>query len=190
MSLQTLAEKKAWEMAKENGLDMVTINPVFVLGECRPSTLDSDLTGSVMQVYLAAASRLHPIQHLKVAADLESSHNCMSTSSAQSLVLMHIVHASEMLFVSEDLLLMRHSCHTDCCSGYRITGPSALARLQHSSWCAGPVLSERKDATSIGLFQVRSLQQTVLQAADVGTVSTDAMMLHPQRAAISFSEGR
>ena len=49
-------------MAKEHGLDMVTINPVFVLGECRPSTSLCSLIGSVTQVHCATASRLHPMQ--------------------------------------------------------------------------------------------------------------------------------
>lgn len=31
-ALQTLAEKAAWKLAKENGIDLVTINPVFVVG--------------------------------------------------------------------------------------------------------------------------------------------------------------
>ena len=30
--LQVLAEKAAWKMAKEHGIDLVTINPVFVVG--------------------------------------------------------------------------------------------------------------------------------------------------------------
>lgn len=29
---QKLAEKAAWKLAKENGLDLVTINPIFVFG--------------------------------------------------------------------------------------------------------------------------------------------------------------
>ena len=55
-------------MDKEHGLDMVTINPVFVLGECRPSAVHCNLIGSVTQVYCATASWLHPMQFLNVAA--------------------------------------------------------------------------------------------------------------------------
>ena len=55
-------------MAKEHGLDMVTINPVFVLGECRPSAVHCNLIGSVTQVYCATASWLHPMQFLNVGA--------------------------------------------------------------------------------------------------------------------------
>ena len=32
LALQTLAEKAAWKLAKEHGIDLVTINPVFVVG--------------------------------------------------------------------------------------------------------------------------------------------------------------
>lgn len=29
---KTMAEKKAWKMAKESGLDLVVVNPSFVVG--------------------------------------------------------------------------------------------------------------------------------------------------------------
>lgn len=38
---KTLAEKAGWEIAKEHGLDLVTINPSFVVGPVISSRLEA-----------------------------------------------------------------------------------------------------------------------------------------------------
>lgn len=40
---KTLAEKAAWEFAKENGLDMVVVNPGTVMGPILPPTLNASM---------------------------------------------------------------------------------------------------------------------------------------------------
>ena len=40
---KTLAEKTAWEFAKENGLDVVVVNPGTVMGPVLPPTLNASM---------------------------------------------------------------------------------------------------------------------------------------------------
>lgn len=40
---KTLAEKAAWEFAKENGLDVVVVNPGTVMGPVLPPTLNGSM---------------------------------------------------------------------------------------------------------------------------------------------------
>ena len=40
MLSKTLAEEAAWKFAKENGIDMVTINPGWVIGPLLQPTLN------------------------------------------------------------------------------------------------------------------------------------------------------
>ena len=41
MASKTLAEETAWKFAKENGIDMVTINPGLVIGPLLQPTLNT-----------------------------------------------------------------------------------------------------------------------------------------------------
>ncbi len=43
MLAKTLAEEAAWRFAEENGIDLVTINPGFVIGPLIQPTLTSSL---------------------------------------------------------------------------------------------------------------------------------------------------
>ena len=43
MLAKTLAEEAAWTSAKENGIDLVTINPGFVIGPLIQPTLTSSI---------------------------------------------------------------------------------------------------------------------------------------------------
>ena len=45
MIAKTLAEEAAWTFAKENGIDLVTINPGFVIGPLIQPTLTFSLEG-------------------------------------------------------------------------------------------------------------------------------------------------
>lgn len=40
-AVQTLAEKAGWDLAKQHGFDLVTINPVFVFGPVLSSRADA-----------------------------------------------------------------------------------------------------------------------------------------------------
>ena len=40
MLSKTLAEDAAWKFAKENGIDLVTLNPAFVIGPLLQPTLN------------------------------------------------------------------------------------------------------------------------------------------------------
>ena len=40
-TLQTLAEKAAWDLSKKHGFQLVTINPVFVFGPVLSSRADA-----------------------------------------------------------------------------------------------------------------------------------------------------
>lgn len=40
---KTLAEKAAWEFSKENGLDVVVVNPGTVMGPVIPPTLNASM---------------------------------------------------------------------------------------------------------------------------------------------------
>ena len=45
MLAKTLAEEAAWTFAKENGIDLVTMNPSFVIGPLIQPTLTLVLRG-------------------------------------------------------------------------------------------------------------------------------------------------
>ncbi|XP_065627694.1 phenylacetaldehyde reductase-like [Quercus suber] len=51
MIAKTLAEEAAWTFAKENGIDLVTINPGFVIGPLIQPTLTFSLEGSLKIIH-------------------------------------------------------------------------------------------------------------------------------------------
>lgn len=57
-ALQTLAEKAAWKLAKEHGIDLVTINPVFVVGPVISKRTDAT-TVTMLIVCSCALFTLH-----------------------------------------------------------------------------------------------------------------------------------
>lgn len=55
---KTLAEKAAWEFAKEKGLDVVVVNPGTVMGPVIPPTLNASM---LMLLRLLQGNALLPI---------------------------------------------------------------------------------------------------------------------------------
>ena len=60
MLAKTLAEEAAWTSAKENGIDLVTINPGFVIGPLIQPTLTSSIIhGTLLQPMRTACIVFH-----------------------------------------------------------------------------------------------------------------------------------
>ena len=68
--MQTLAEREAWRLAKEHGLDLVAILPNFVLGPALSSRIDGLSMGFLKarrcQPYLHETAHWYPGLHVCV----------------------------------------------------------------------------------------------------------------------------
>eukprot|EP00891_Asterochloris_glomerata_P002904 jgi/Astpho2/2904/Aster-01053 len=92
MLSKTLAEKKAWEMAKENGLDMVTINPVFVLGPVLSERKDATSIGLFQKFMQGESEDLVP--RIVDVRDVARAHvRAMEEPSASGRYIASLQHA-------------------------------------------------------------------------------------------------
>lgn len=74
---KTLAEEAAWKFAKENGIDMVTINPAMVIGPLLQPTLNTSAA--------SIANLLNGMDHIS-----DSFHQIISIYNEDHLTILRI----------------------------------------------------------------------------------------------------
>ncbi|TVU20742.1 hypothetical protein EJB05_30337 [Eragrostis curvula] len=102
---KTLAEQAAWKFSKDNGLDLVTINPAMVIGPLLQPTLN---TSAGIIVYLVSGSPVYPNYSFGWAnvKDVALAHVlAFETPSASGRYCMadKVVHFSDVVKIIHDL---------------------------------------------------------------------------------------
>uniref|UniRef100_A0A803P6F4 NAD-dependent epimerase/dehydratase domain-containing protein n=1 Tax=Cannabis sativa TaxID=3483 RepID=A0A803P6F4_CANSA len=103
---KTLAEEGAWKFAKENGIDLVTINPGVVIGPALQSTLNITVKNILNQVNGVDQTFPNRIYRFVDVRDVALAHiqafEVVSASGRYCLI-GHVVHSSELINILQQL---------------------------------------------------------------------------------------
>ncbi|XP_062118030.1 phenylacetaldehyde reductase-like [Humulus lupulus] len=105
MLSKTLAEEAAWKFAEENGIDLVSINPGFVMGPMLPPTLNvtMEFVHNLLNGAQTFPNAVHRFVHLKDVALAHIQAFEVANASGRYCVVGHVVHVYEVLNILKQL---------------------------------------------------------------------------------------
>ncbi|KAK6933850.1 NAD-dependent epimerase/dehydratase [Dillenia turbinata] len=96
---KTLAEKAAWEFAKENSIDLVTLHPGFVIGPILQPTLNLTV-GMILDIAKGVQTSIGPVYRFVDVRDVALAHIKafeIPSASGRYLLVERVAHVSEAL---------------------------------------------------------------------------------------------
>ncbi|KAM2065546.1 hypothetical protein ACFX16_028800 [Malus domestica] len=109
---KTLAEEAAWKYAKENGIDLVTMNPGFVIGPLLQPTLNLSVE-MIQNLITGTGTKTLPLSNYRSidVRDVVSAHILafeVPSASGRYCLVSNVTHASEVLKIIQDLYPTLH----------------------------------------------------------------------------------
>ncbi|KAM1064525.1 hypothetical protein TB1_027903 [Malus domestica] len=109
---KTLAEEAAWKYAKENGIDLVTMNPGFVIGPLLQPTLNVSVE-MIQNLITGTGTETPPLSNYRSidVRDVVSAHILafeVPSASGRYCLVSNVTHASEVLKIIQDLYPTLH----------------------------------------------------------------------------------
>ncbi|CAN6561767.1 unnamed protein product [Malus baccata var. baccata] len=140
---KTLAEEAAWKYAKENGIDLVTMNPGFVIGPLLQPTLNLSVE-MIQNLITGTGTKTLPLSNYRSidVRDVVSAHILafeVPSASGRYCLVSNVTHASEVLKIIQDLYPTLHlpeKCEIGSTSDpkYPISAEKAKASGYIGSW--------------------------------------------------------